>query len=258
MAKPPKIEPINNPTLFEMGKPEETAAPGKFEIDRPFYEPGLLLGTSSFTASGWAGSFYPVGMKPADYLTYYASKFKTVEIDSTYYGPPSATTVKRWRDRTPPDFVFTAKVPQAITHEKVLVYCDTEFSEFIQTMNILGDKLGPLVFQFPHFDRWKFPKKEDFLAVLAPFLGKLPADHQFVVEIRNKTWLDARLTDLLGEHKIALALTDHSSISAAAIARAKAPQSSLAASSEISTATRAPGPSAGFTKSMFIASSNRA
>ena len=69
MAKRPKSE-SSGLTLFEMGKPEENdSRVGKFEIERPFYEPGLLLGTSSFTASGWSGSFYPIGMKPADYLT---------------------------------------------------------------------------------------------------------------------------------------------------------------------------------------------
>jgi len=67
-----------------------------------------------------------------------------------------------------------------------------------------------MVFQFPLFDRWKFPKQESFLAVLAPFLKKLPADHKFVFEIRNKKWLDARFADLLREHNVALALTDTS------------------------------------------------
>jgi uncharacterized protein YecE (DUF72 family) len=77
-------------------------------------------------------------------------------------------------------------------------------------MDILGPKLGPILFQFPSFDRWKFPKQESFLAVLTPFLKKLSADHKFVIEIRNKTWLDAKLADVLREHKIALVLTDTS------------------------------------------------
>jgi len=67
-----------------------------------------------------------------------------------------------------------------------------------------------MVFQFPSFDRWKFPKQESFLAVLTPFLKKLPVDHKFVIEIRNKTWLDARFADVLREHNVALALTDTS------------------------------------------------
>jgi len=67
-----------------------------------------------------------------------------------------------------------------------------------------------MVFQFPVFDRWKFPKQDSFLAVLAPFLKKLPTDHKFVIEIRNKTWLDARFADVLRENNVALALTDTS------------------------------------------------
>jgi len=99
-------------------------------------------------------------------------------------------------------------VPQVITHEKALVDCDPEFEEFVKTMEILGPKLGPMVFQFPFFDRWKFTKQDSFLAVLAPFLKRLPADHKFVIETRNKTWLDANFADVLREHNVALALTD--------------------------------------------------
>ena len=106
--------------------------------------------------------------------------------------------------------MFCVKVPQVITHEKVLVDCDSEFEEFVKTMDILGPKLGPMIFQFPSFDRWKFPKQESFLAILAPFLKKLPADHKFVIEIRNKTWFDGRFADVLREHNVALALTDTS------------------------------------------------
>jgi len=212
---PPKkrstITPIKSPTLFEMEKLEEVGRlANSLNVERPYFESGLFLGTSAFTAAGWPGSFYPAGMKPADYLTYYASQFNTVEVDSTFYGCPSASTVNTWSARTPDDFIFCAKVPQIITHEKVLVNCDSEFEEFVKTMDILGPKLGPIIFQFPSFDRWKFPKQESFLAVLTPFLKKLSADHKFVIEIRNKTWLDAKLADVLREHKIALVLTDTS------------------------------------------------
>ena len=121
-----------------------------------------------------------------------------------------SSTVSNWSARTPNDFIFSVKVPQIITHEKVLVDCDSEFEEFVKTMDILGPKLGPMVFQFPSFDRWKFPTQDSFLAVLIPFLKKLQADYKFVVEIRNKTWLDAKFADVLREHNVALALTDTS------------------------------------------------
>ena len=194
-----------------MEKLEEPAqlAPGQ-KVERPYSLPGILLGTSAFTAKGWEGSFYPPGIKSRDFLSYYAAQFATVEVDSTFYGCPSANTVNNWNTRTPEDFIFSVKIPQIITHDKALVDCDAEFEEFVNTMDILGPKLGPMVFQFPLFDRWKFAKQESFLAVLIPFLKKLPTDHKFVVEIRNKTWLDARFADVLREHNVALALTDTS------------------------------------------------
>jgi uncharacterized protein YecE (DUF72 family) len=207
----PKVEPVRQPTLFQMEKLEESAElTSQSKIERPYTLPRILLGTSSFTADGWQGTFYPAGMKSTDFLKFYGTQFQTVEVDTTFYGTPSAATVEKWYKNTPPDFVFAAKVPQIITHEKALVDCDSEFEEFVKTMDILGPKLGPMVFQFPSFDRWKFPKQENFLVVLEPFLKKLPTDHKFVIEIRNKTWLDAKFADVLREYKIALALTDTS------------------------------------------------
>ena len=170
--------------------------------------PTILRGTSSFTAAGWDGTFYPKGMRSADYLAFYAQHFHTVEVDSTFYGCPSPSTVQNWAARTPDGFVFSVKVPQIITHEKVLVDCDAELMEFLGTMDLLGHKLGPIVFQFPFFDRWKFPAQEAFLALLASFLKKLPPDRKFAIEIRNKTWLDASLANLLREHKVALVFPD--------------------------------------------------
>src|SRR6266436_6061634 len=70
------------------------------------------LGTSSFTATGWQGSFYPKGLLPADYLSYYAQHFDTVEIDSTFYATPKVSVVRSWNAKTPEGFRFAAKVLQ--------------------------------------------------------------------------------------------------------------------------------------------------
>src|SRR5580692_10240687 len=113
----------------------------------------LRIGTSAFTAAGWPGTFYPEGLPEREYLTYYATKFDTVEVDSTFYRSPSPSTVKGWNAKTPPGFVFAAKVPHAITHEKALVDCDAEFGQFIEVMDNLGEKLGPLLFQFGYFNK---------------------------------------------------------------------------------------------------------
>ena len=75
-------------------------------------DPPIFLGTSSFTAAGWEGVFYPKGMRSADYVSFYAEHFHTVEVDSTFYGCPTARTVNNWAARTPQGFIFSVKVPQ--------------------------------------------------------------------------------------------------------------------------------------------------
>ena len=170
----------------------------------------IHLGTSSFTAAGWENAFYPPGMKPADYLSYYATKFDTVEVDSTFYRAPAASTVQRWARKTPDSFIFALKVPQAITHEKILEDCDSEFTDFVRTVELLDGKLGPMLFQFPYFNRSVFTSGTQFTARLKPFLRKLPRRHKFAIEIRNKNWLDAAFAQLLRDHGVALALQDQS------------------------------------------------
>ena len=170
----------------------------------------IRLGTSSFTAAGWDGSFYPRGMKSADRLTFYAEHFDTVEIDSTFYACPSPQTVNGWQSKTPEGFIFSVKVPQIITHEKVLVGCDPEFEQFVDTMGWLGEKLGPMVFQFPFFDRGVFKTQSDFLDRLIPFLKRLPQGYKFAVEIRNKEWLDSQFAGVLRDFGVALVLQDQS------------------------------------------------
>jgi uncharacterized protein YecE (DUF72 family) len=75
-------------------------------------ESEIRLGTSAFTAAGWEEAFYPAGMKPADYLSYYATQFDTLELDNTFYRTPAVSIVKAWYAKTPPGFLFAAKVPQ--------------------------------------------------------------------------------------------------------------------------------------------------
>src|SRR5579863_176714 len=199
----------NTPTLFDLETPEAGVREGNRDEQLAGGQ-RILLGTSSFTAKGWEGTFYPSGMRPAQFLTHYAKRFRTVEVDSTFYGTPPVTRVRGWYDRTPADFVFAAKVPQVITHEKVLVDCDGEFQEFVKRMEALGEKLGPLLLQFGYFNPSVFKSGREFIARLGPFLKNLPKEHRFAVEIRNRDWLDERFADLLRENNVALTLIDQS------------------------------------------------
>ncbi len=116
-------------------------------------------------------------MHPADYLAHYASHFDTVEIDATFYRTPTERMVDGWRDKTPPGFLFAAKVPQVITHEKILEGCGDELVAFLKVMARLGEKLGPLLFQFRYFKKAEFPDPKPFIDRLERFLPLAFIDH---------------------------------------------------------------------------------
>ncbi len=170
----------------------------------------IHLGTCSWSTRDWIGKIYGADTKASDYIQEYAQHFDSVEVDSTFYGTPRRSTVEGWRDRTSPDFIFAAKAPQVITHEKFLDKCERDLAEFLDIMEVLGPRLGPVVFQFPYYAKKRQVTQDDYLRRLEPFLKQLPDRHRhWVVEVRNKTWINRRLTDLLAEHKVTLALIDH-------------------------------------------------
>src|SRR5262249_12367641 len=107
----------------------------------------VRLGTCGWSYKDWSGVFYPEALKPADYLAYLADQYPVVEVDSAFYRTPSRKTVEGWRDKTPDGFGFSLKVPQAITHEKVLEDCDADLRAFLDAARLLGDKLRCVVLQ---------------------------------------------------------------------------------------------------------------
>jgi len=152
------------------------------------------------------GPFYPANLQPGRFIEAYGRRFRTVEIDSTYYSIPAKSVVTGWREKTPPGFIFAAKVPGAITHEKVLTDCQSEFSLFLSTMELLGDRLGPLLLQFPYFNRNAFASREPFDKRLKPFLKTLPKEFHFALEIRNKNWISWDFLEMLRDHSVAFTL----------------------------------------------------
>lgn len=166
-------------------------------------QPGkVLLGTQGFAFDGWVGNFYPPGTPKRAYLETYAARFPTVEIDSTFYASPRTSVVDGWRDRTPEGFVFSAKFPKSITHDKKLDRALGEAESFVSQMQRLGDKLGALTLQFA------YDFTPDHFEALDVFLGRLPPGPRYAVEIRNRAWFDLPLADMLTAHKVALVLQD--------------------------------------------------
>jgi uncharacterized protein YecE (DUF72 family) len=166
-------------------------------------EPGLFLGTSGWSYSDWEGTVYPERLPAGARLSEYVKKYATVEIDSTFYGTPRRKTVEKWREITPEGFRFAAKFPQEITHERSLVGCSDLARSFVETMELLGDRLGPLLIQLPpSFD-------VDGMGVLEDFLTNLPGGFRYAVEVRHRSWLRSDLARLLEEKNAALALIDY-------------------------------------------------
>lgn len=162
----------------------------------------LFLGTQGWAYQSWVGVFYPPGTQPSAYLTEYAKHFCAVEIDSTYYAIPRPSSVEQWRNAVPAHFRFTAKFPQIITHEKMLREAERETEQFLNTMARLGDKLGPLLLQFP------YTFTSDQRDTLARYLATLPTQFRYA-EVRQRSWLNDAFFDLLKQHRVAYAVSDY-------------------------------------------------
>lgn len=181
------------------------------DLDLSPLPPGLRLGTTSFSTPDWTGLVYPPATKSGDYLTHYARLFPTVEIDATFYAVPARATVEGWARKTPDGFVFSLKVPQAITHAARLEGCAAEWRLFLDALAPLGPKRGPLLFQFPYVakgaDAHEYETGDDFRRRLTAFLPLIPEGVRAVVEVRNAKWVAPPLLDLLRAHGVGLALT---------------------------------------------------
>ena len=165
----------------------------------------MHLGTSGWSYEDWVGNFYPKGTASGKWLDYYITQFSSVEVDSTFYAIPPRSRVERWAEVAPPGFEYALKVPQVITHEKSLIGCDVEMGEFLSVAEVLGEHLGPILFQFP------YSFKPERIHDLLTFVDALPldSDFRFVVEIRNRAWLKSKLPDELQARNLPLCLVDH-------------------------------------------------
>ena len=179
----------------------------------------VVYGTSSWSAPGWVGPFYPEGTKAGDFLQHYATQFRAVEADVTYYRVPDQGMTQRWRERTPPGFLLCAKFPRTIVFggegprpdpEGVLAgdraRQDTE--EFLAAMGVLGDRCGPLVMQFPYFNRAALAEPGPFLDRIDACRGTLPRTYRYAVEVRNRWWVKGPLLKILRRHEVAFVLVE--------------------------------------------------
>ena len=158
----------------------------------------LKIGCTGWSYQGWAGTFYPKGMDAGVYLRHYSAIFDITEVNSTFYQIPSPAVAKKWFDDTPQNFVFTAKLPKAITHEGRLrpgPYLD----QFLNSIKPLGQKMRILVIQLP-------PSLS--LAEARPNLEKmarhLPDTYRYALEGRHPSWFSEDSYKFLSELRFSL------------------------------------------------------
>ena len=162
----------------------------------------VLVGVQGFSASSWAGVFYPPDLPANRQLAFYAQVFDTVELDVTFYTLPSVAAIRSWMDNTPEGFTFCAKMPRAITHDKRLKDVDDELRAVGGMLDLFENKMGAMVIQFPR----AFTRREE--PALRAFLPKLPAGRRFAVEFRHPSWNDPQVLELLERHGIAWCLNE--------------------------------------------------
>ena len=159
----------------------------------------IQIGTSGWHYKHWIGPFYPRGTRPEAFLSHYAQHFETAEINSTFYRLPALDTFAAWRDCTPPGFIFACKASRYITHMKKLRDARSSCERFFAAVEVLADKLGPVLFQLP-------PKWRGDPGRLESFLAAMPAKRRIAFEFRDESWFKPEIYRLLRQRDAALCI----------------------------------------------------
>ncbi len=161
----------------------------------------FLIGTSGYSYPKWKGTFYPEKLPTNEMLNYYSSHFQTVEINNTFYRPPTEQFLRAWARQVPANFRFVLKAPQDITHTRRLVNTRDAVTHFARTANALESRLGALLFQLPP----NFRKDESKLAEL---LEQVPVSVRIALEFRHESWFCDEVFALLKQRDAAMCLAD--------------------------------------------------
>lgn len=161
----------------------------------------IYVGTSGFSYPEWKGIFYPAELSSKQYLSFYAERFTTTEINNTFYRSPSQNTTTTWAGQVPEHFRFALKLNQKITHKKRLKDVDEEMSWFLQGAGAMGEKLGVLLVQLPPYFRKDTGVLNDFLQSYSP-------KARLAVEFRHDSWFSDDVLRLLEEHHSSLAVVE--------------------------------------------------
>jgi len=161
----------------------------------------LYVGTSGYSYKEWKGTFYPEDLPEKQMLRFYGERFRSVEINNTFYRMPKASVLEAWAAEVPADFKFVLKASQRITHMQRLKDAGDSVSYLLKVAGALNDRLGPVLFQLPPYLKKDAPRLRDFLALL-------PSDRRAAFEFRDQSWFDEEVFGLLRDHQAALCIAE--------------------------------------------------
>ncbi len=190
----------------------------------------VRVGISGWRYEPWRGKFYPEKLTQKKELEFASSKFRSLEINGTFYSIQRASSFSRWKEDTPEDFVFSVKGPRFITHIRRLREVETPLANFMASgVLLLGQKLGPFLWQFPPSFKYQFELLKNFFKLLPADsvaalklaqehdtrirnedgldgVGHFPVRH--AIEIRHESFRNAEFIELLRKYNVALVCAD--------------------------------------------------
>ena len=161
----------------------------------------LFVGTSGYSYKEWKGNFYPEDLPAKEMLAHYSRRLPAVEINNTFYRQPQPSMIEGWRAQVPETFRFSIKATQRITHIKRLNNVAEETKYLLETVSLLNERLGVVLFQLP-------PNMKKDNERLKNFLDQLSAQTRSAFEFRHDSWFDDETLDLLRAKNSALVVSD--------------------------------------------------
>jgi uncharacterized protein YecE (DUF72 family) len=161
----------------------------------------LYVGTSGYSYKEWKGPFYAKDLPDKRMLPYYGERFRSVEINNTFYRMPKPSMLEAWAADVPADFRFVLKAPRQITHKQRLKDARDSVSYLLETAGALKERLGPVLFQLPPYLRKDAPRLREFLSLL-------PSGRRAAFEFRHQSWFDDEILGLLRDHQAVLCIAE--------------------------------------------------
>lgn len=165
----------------------------------------IYIGTSGWVYNDWIGIFYPEDVPSKERLRFFSQRFRTAEVNYSFYHLPKPKTYENWYNQTPEKFVFAVKASRFITHIKRLREAKTAWTKFLENALHLKEKLGPILFQFPP----SFRATGENVMSLEEFLKDMDKKNiRSAFEFRHESWCEDKVYEILKKNKVAWVIAD--------------------------------------------------